>query len=117
LGDTALTIGTYERSVPIDFGVLEVDKRSQRLVSFQEKPVFDFSVSMGVYIFSRSILDYVPYGQPYGFDDLVLDMLAQGITIKTFRHRGYWLDLGRPDDYDQANQDIHGLAFRQYATQ
>jgi len=107
-GNAKLTVATYQREVPIDFGVLEVS--SERSVTgFQEKPTFKFDVSMGVYIFSRSILDDVPSEQPYGFDELVLGMLSRGDAISSYRHKGYWLDLGRPDDYDRANQEIETL--------
>jgi NDP-mannose synthase len=101
-----MTIATYERDVCSDFGVLHIEKGSNRLKAFEEKPTFHFEVSMGVYIFNRSVLDFVPQGEPYGFDKLVLTMLATGRNIDTFKHRGYWLDLGRPEDYDRANQEI-----------
>lgn len=100
-----MTIALYQRQIPIDFGVLQVDT-SKKVTGFQEKPDLKFDVSMGIYVFNRKVLDHVPPGEPYGFDNLVLDMLARGDAINTHRHRGYWLDLGRPDDYDQANRDI-----------
>jgi NDP-sugar pyrophosphorylase family protein len=107
-GNAKLTVATYQREVPIDFGVLELNKAGS-LKGFQEKPTFKFDVSMGVYMFSRSILEDVPDDEPYGFDQLVLSMLERGDAINSFRHSGYWLDLGRPDDYDRANQEIETL--------
>lgn len=109
-GNTKLTVATYRRDVPIDFGVLEVNGAS-RVNGFREKPTFHFDVSMGVYVFSRSILEYVPNEAAYGFDQLVLDMLDRGDPINAFRHSGYWLDLGRPDDYDKANEEIETQSF------
>jgi NDP-sugar pyrophosphorylase family protein len=88
---------------------MQVDSESGQLIGFREKPTMHFDVSMGVYVFNRSALDRVPRGESYGFDDLVLDMLAHGQKINTYFHSGYWLDLGRPDDYDQANHDIQNL--------
>lgn len=101
-----LSIAAYQRSVAIDFGVLKIDPSTNRLTGFREKPVYDFSVSAGVYIFSRSLLRRVPPGKVFGFDSLVLSMLADHEPVNIYPHRGYWLDLGRPDDYDQANRDI-----------
>jgi NDP-sugar pyrophosphorylase family protein len=110
--DCALTVAIYQRELPIDFGVMEVDPESRQVVGFREKPTLHLDVSMGVYVFSRSALDRVPRGRPYGFDNLVLDMLEHGDRINTYSHCGYWLDLGRPDDYDQANQDIELLLLK-----
>ena len=104
-----LTIATHKRRVEIDFGVLEVDESSGSVSGFREKPTDHFEVSMGVYVFNRSLLERVPDDEPYGLDDLVLGMLEDGQPINAYRFDGYWLDIGRPADYDQANQDVEGL--------
>ncbi|WP_236244799.1 nucleotidyltransferase family protein [Streptomyces sp. CC210A] len=99
-----LTIATYPREVRIDFGVLTTD--AGRVVAFTEKPSIDYRVSMGVYGVSRSALDpYLP-GLPLGFDELVLDLIAAGTPPHAYAFDGYWLDIGRPDDYDRANAEF-----------
>jgi NDP-sugar pyrophosphorylase family protein len=105
-----LTIASFQRRVPIDFGVLRIDSDSHRVVGFEEKPTHTLNVSMGVYVFSRRLLSRIPCGRPYGLDDLVLGMLEDKDPINTFQYDGYWLDLGRPEDYDKANTDIHEVS-------
>jgi len=100
-----LTVATYQRDSVIDFGVIDVDRNTHRAVGFREKPTYHFDVSTGVYVYSRSILDRVPDDKPYGFDNLMLDMLGDGSPVNIYEHQGYWLDIGRPDDYEQANRD------------
>jgi len=112
-GPAPLTIATYSRDVKIDFGVLELDESGVRVSGFREKPVYHFDVSTGIYVVSRELLSRIPSDRPYGFDQLVLELLAEGVPIGARAHRGYWLDLGRPDDYDQANQDVGKLPFAQ----
>lgn len=94
------TIAASERTNVVDYGVLHASEN--RLVGFEEKPRFQYLVSMGVYIMNRSLLDYVPAGQKYGFDNLMLDMLARKEPVYVERHSGYWLDIGRVDDYMRA---------------
>jgi NDP-sugar pyrophosphorylase family protein len=94
------TIAASERTNIVDYGVLHA--RENRLTGFEEKPKFNYLVSMGVYILNRSVLDRVPAGQKYGFDDLMLDMLAHNEFVHVERHSGYWLDIGRVDDYMRA---------------
>lgn len=106
-----LTIATYQRRVDVDFGVLKVDEASESLTAFEEKPSYLFEVSTGVYVFDRRLLERVPENEPYGLDDLVLGMLADGVPINAYRFDGYWLDIGRPSDYDQANRDVERLNF------
>jgi NDP-mannose synthase len=111
--DALVTIGTYNRKVDIDFGVMETQKG--RVTRFIEKPRYDYDVSMGVYVFSRNVLDYVPTGQPFGFDHLMLTLLEQKQKIKSYPFDGYWLDMGRPEDFEKANQDIESLDFLDFS--
>ena len=99
-----LTVATHKRPTKIDYGVLESDANGI-VTGFREKPVYDFSVSMGIYVFSRDVLDMVPQGRPYGFDNLMIDLLKKGQAVSSFCFDGYWLDIGRPDDLAQAEQD------------
>lgn len=101
-GGAALTVATYRREVNVDFGVLRYDE-GKRIVAFAEKPTIPYDVSMGIYILNRRCLDFVPKGEHFGFDQLVLALLAAGQPIQAFPHAGYWLDLGRPRDYEEAN--------------
>lgn len=97
------TVSAYKRQAGIDYGVLEVDGAG-KLKGFQEKPSYEFLVSMGVYMANSAILDVIPPGTKYGFDHLMLDLLErkQPATVKPFS--GVWYDIGRPDDYEQATQ-------------
>lgn len=108
--DKLLTVSTYHRETKIDFGVLSVDTSNGLMTAFHEKPVYDFDVSMGVYVMNRRVLDYVPEGHAYGFDDLMLTLLDKKEAVKVYPYQGYWLDIGRPDDYEKANEDIALLA-------
>lgn len=102
-----MTIATYRRQVEIDFGVLTVE--AGRVVGFSEKPRLDYRVSMGVYAISRSTLASYPIGEALGFDRLVLDLLAAGRPPASYQFDGFWLDIGRPEDYDRANAEFAGL--------
>ncbi len=104
-GKTGLTVATHRRRNKVDYGVIEADGNGM-VTSFQEKPHYDLTVSMGVYVFSKSILDLVPDGRPFGFDDLMLKLLENREPISTYAYDGYWMDIGRPDDYEQAKEDI-----------
>ncbi len=88
----------------VDFGVLTTD--ATRVVGFTEKPSMDYRVSMGVYGLSRETLDGYTPGLPLGFDELVLDLLKTQNPPHAYEFDGYWLDIGRPDDYDRANAEF-----------
>ena len=100
-----LTIATTQRVSQIDFGVIDADRERNVVRGFREKPLQELTVSMGVYAFRRSVLQYVPDNTPFGFDDLVLTLLREKQAISIYPFNGYWLDVGRPADYDKANRD------------
>ena len=106
-----ISVSAYRRQVKIDFGVLKYDQAGH-LTAFQEKPAFDFDVSMGIYCINRSVIEVLPRGKPYGFDNLMADGLAKGQKINIEPFSGYWLDVGRPDDYQYADENFDVLAER-----
>lgn len=97
----AATIAVLEREVPIDFGVVRLDGAT--LVGFEEKPVLSYNVSMGVYVFERRVTELIPRGQRYDFPDLLGAVLEQGWPVHAHRFGDFWLDIGRPEDYELAN--------------
>lgn len=99
------SIAASERKHMVDYGVLEVNAAG-KLAGFQEKPVLNYLVSMGVYVLNRKVLDYVPAGTKYGFDNLMTDFLQRGLTVNITPWSGYWLDIGRVDDYMRAIEEF-----------
>jgi NDP-sugar pyrophosphorylase family protein len=99
------TIAAARRLQLIDYGVLNIDS-SHRLTGFSEKPQMEYLVSMGVYAVSRRILQFVPPDTKYGFDDLMKDLLSKDEPVTVEPHEGYWLDIGRPDDYERAIEEF-----------
>jgi len=99
------TIATYPRDVHVDFGVLE-HNQELKIHSFREKPVMHFEVSMGVYILNKRILQFVPEKKAYGFDQLMHDLIKNKSEVFSYPYKGYWLDIGRPDDYERSIQEF-----------
>ena len=104
----AATIATHHRQVKIDLGVLQFNGTNE-VVSYLEKPAYDFQVSMGMYVFEPRVLDYIPYNQFMDFPNLVLQLLEAGERVIGYPFDGYWQDLGRPDDYEQAVAEFVAL--------
>ena len=104
-----ISVSAFRREVKIDFGVLRYDE-SGRLNEFQEKPEYDFDVSMGIYCINKSVIDALPRGEKYGFDNLMIDGLAKDEPIDIRPFSGYWLDIGRPDDYEYADENFSELS-------
>ena len=108
--DRLYTIAAAQREQLIDYGVLGCEDNA--LVSFTEKPRSAYLVSMGVYCVSRRVLDFIPHDKAYGFDQLMLRFIDEGRKVNVQTHTGYWLDIGRPDDYFRAVEEWPDLRLK-----
>lgn len=95
------TIATYNRTVKIDFGVLETDDDGC-VCEYIEKPSMGYRVSMGIYVFDPAVLGYIKPDVYFDFPDLVKLLIKEGKKVISYPFSGYWLDIGRPDDYEKA---------------
>ena len=102
------TIAAHARKVKIDLGLIQSDG-SNRVIGYTEKPTYDFEVSMGIYVFEPRVLPYIPYNQYLDFPDLILRLIQAGEKVTSYPFDGYWQDLGRPDDYEQAVQEFEKM--------
>ena len=100
----AATIASYPREVKIDFGVLLFGDDPQVLTGYHEKPEYSFQVSMGVYILDPLAWDFLTPGRPLTMPELLESLRRGGHEIHCYRQDCYWLDIGRPDDYELANE-------------
>jgi NDP-mannose synthase len=107
-----LTIATHRRTVRTDYGVLRTDGRraeTDRVLEYDEKPELHYTVSMGVYVLEREAVEHVPRGRYYDLPDLVIALLEAGAPVGSYPYDGYWLDIGREDDYRVAQADAEHL--------
>ena len=101
--NSIFTISSFERNEQVDYGVLTSQKGLLNKLS--EKPIIKYEVSMGVYMLSKEVLDYIPNDKEFGFDQLMYKLLENNKEVHVKKHTKYWLDIGRPSDYQIAIND------------
>jgi NDP-sugar pyrophosphorylase family protein len=107
-----LTIASHRRVVRTEYGVLNFDDQAGnvfRVSGFEEKPEIPYVVSMGVYVLEPAALDYIEPGERLDLPDLVLRLLAAAQPVGSYLYDGYWLDIGRHEDYEQALLEFEEL--------
>lgn len=97
------TIAVCRRKRTVDFGVIGLDG-SDTLVSYTEKPAYEYLVSMGVNVFDKRVLELIKKDEAIGIPELIARLREHGKTILGFRNTAEWLDIGRPEDYETAQQ-------------
>jgi len=99
------TIALSKRVVNIDFGVIKVTQ-DNLFSGWQEKPTIEYIVSTGIYLFEPESLDSLTEKGFLNIPDFFLRLKKDGKKISGYIHKGYWLDIGRPEDYEKACKDF-----------
>lgn len=102
------TVSAYERQVTIDLGVIIKDGGC-RIKDYVEKPTISHLVSMGVYVFEPQVLEFINGRDYLDFPDLVKHLLHAGQIVNYYPFDGYWLDIGRHEDYARASEEFDQL--------
>jgi len=105
------TIGVFAREERIELGVIETDDQD-RVTGYIEKPTYQYRASMGAYVFGRAVLPFVPTNARFDLPDLVRALIAAREHVAGHEHKGYWLDIGRPEDYARAQHDFERMRDR-----
>ena len=98
-----VTIAMNQKRIKLELGVMELSK-SHRLTQYSEKPTLSYTVSMGVYIFEKKVLKWVPRRGYLDFPELIQKLLRKGEKIFCYPSNDFWLDIGRHEDYGEAQR-------------
>jgi NDP-mannose synthase len=101
----ALTIASHRRVIQTDYGVLHLDQGengTSPVVAYEEKPEIPFVVSMGVYVVEPWVTQVIPRGEHFDMPDVVIALIEAGERVGSYLFDGFWLDIGRHDDYERA---------------
>ncbi len=99
------TIAVSRRELRVDFGVVRSTPDGM-LAAYEEKPVIAYDVSMGINVFSRRCVEFLPPGRAMDIPDLMRAMRDAGHPVHCHQTSCYWQDIGRFDDFQQASADF-----------
>lgn len=104
----SLSVATVPYSVKIPYAVLETS--NSHVLSFKEKPTYTYYSNAGIYLIKRDVLKLIPDGF-FNATDFMEMLLNKGHVVNSYPVRGYWLDIGNPEDYAKAQTDINHINF------
>lgn len=107
--DADFAVLTIPYNVSIPYAVLETDKGQVK--SFKEKPTYTYYSNGGVYLIKRNLLNLIPKNNFYNATDLMEDLIQKNRKVISFPFSGYWLDVGKHEDFEKAQIDINNIKF------
>lgn len=99
------TVAVLPHDFQIPYGVVKVNK--DRLIGFEEKPVYTCFINGGIYVLNPEVLCKIPKNQYFDMNQLLEILLKNNDKISVFPIREYWIDIGGIDDFNQANLDFN----------
>lgn len=109
MNSSALTVGSIPYKVEVPYAVMET--KSSEIISLVEKPTYTYYSNAGIYLFKKEVLEKVPKNQQYNATDLIEMVISQKGKVTSYPILGYWLDIGKHEDYEKANKDVHHITF------
>lgn len=105
--DADFAVVTIPYKVDVPYAVLET--ANGQVMNFKEKPTYTYFSNGGIYMMKRDIINRIPKNHFYDTTDLMKNLIEDGKRVISFPHSGYWLDIGKPEDYKKAQADIKRL--------
>jgi len=101
--DMAVAATSYHVDIP--YAVLEVEENNI-IQSLKEKPRYTYYSNAGIYLVKKSVLSFIPGDKTFDSTDLMEKLIKEGKKLITYPILGYWLDIGKLEDYKKAQEDI-----------
>jgi dTDP-glucose pyrophosphorylase len=105
--DLAVLTIPYQVSIP--YAVLETSEG--KVNSFKEKPTYTYYSNGGIYLLKREMLNFIPKNKFYNATDLMEELIQNNYKVISFPFSGYWLDIGKHEDFEKAQTDINNINF------
>ena len=104
-----MIVATTPYEVKIPYGIIETE--GELIASLREKPTYTYYSNAGIYIVKKEHVGLIPKDSPFNAPDLMAALIEQGKRVVHYPILGYWLDIGKPDDFEKAQKDIKHISF------
>lgn len=104
-----MCIATTPYQVKIPYAVLESEE--DKIISFKEKPTYTYYSNAGIYIVKQEHTKRIPKNSFFNATDLIEELINEGKKVTHYPILGYWLDIGKPEDFKKAQEDVSKIKF------
>jgi len=105
--NSEMVVASTEYKVDVPYAVFETDGKD--VVDFKEKPSYIYQSNAGIYILKKSLIKNIPKNKFYDITELMEKLVKEGGKLNFSPIRGYWIDIGKPIDYKQAQEFVKHL--------
>ncbi len=104
-----MAVASIPYKVDIPYAVLERD--GNKILSLKEKPTYTYFSNAGIYLIKRELLSRIPIAKYFNATDFMEELIAEKYNVVHYPINGYWLDIGKHDDFNRAQEDVKHIVF------
>ena len=99
-----MTIAVKKQSFHVPYGVVKVER--EWVLGLEEKPSFSMFINAGIYLINPDVIELIPDGVAFDAPELIDKLISLRMRVSAFPVLEYWIDIGKPADYEKANTDM-----------
>lgn len=107
--DADLSVVSIPYKVNVPYAVMQLE--NGKVKSFQEKPTYTYYANGGIYLMKKEVVKRIPKYKYFNATDLMEELVNEGKNVVSYPLIGYWLDIGKHEDFEKAQQDIRRIQF------
>ncbi|MBP9848372.1 MAG: nucleotidyltransferase family protein [Flavobacterium sp.] len=107
--DADFSVVTIPYNISVPYAVLETT--NGEIKSFKEKPTYTYYSNGGIYLMKKSVLNFLPKEAHFNATDLMEKLIQENKKVVSYPLLGYWLDIGKHEDFEKAQIDIKHIKF------
>ena len=98
-----ISVAAFPYTVNVPYGIFEL-AGIRDIVEIKEKPSYYYYANAGIYLFKKELLDLIPRNTFYDATDFLNDLIAKQYKVIRFPISGYWIDIGKPADFQKVQE-------------
>lgn len=106
--DADMSVAAVPYSVNIPYGIFEIEN-TREIKGIKEKPSYYYYANAGIYLIKRELLSLIPNDTFYNATDFMEKLIELGKKVIRFPIAGYWIDIGKPEDFNKVQEFARNL--------
>ncbi len=99
-----MSVAAVPYSVNVPYGIFELTGRD--IQGVKEKPTYNYYANAGIYLIKKKLFNLIPDNVFYNATDFIDTLIAKHHKVIRYPLTGYWIDIGKPEDYQKAQELI-----------
>lgn len=100
-----MLVATVPYHIDVPYAVMDINTDDE-VISFSEKPRYTYYSNAGIYLFKKELLHLIPDEEVFDATHFMETVIANKKKLNSYPILGYWLDIGRPEDFYKAQEDV-----------